>query len=99
MSITPAQNLYHCPYAANISLSKIKTTLSDPINGTNNPKSIPGSVIEYTLTAVNYGSAPADNNVIRDSLNTMISTQQLATWASGFIMLQTNFVATSLVGP
>ncbi len=88
LSIVPSNRLFHCPYAASISLSKTSAILSDPLNGTTNPKAIPGAIAEYTLTAINSGSAPADNNIITDSLNTLITTQQYAIWASGFLTIQ-----------
>jgi len=89
LSIVPSNRLFHCPYTAHVSLSKTSVTLSDPINGGANPKAIPGAIIEYTLTAKNSGSAPADNSIIRDSLNTLITTQQYAIWAGGFLTIQT----------
>ncbi len=88
-SIISAPNLYHCPYDANISLAKTSKTIFDPVNGAANPKAIPGAVVEYTLTAINTGSAPADDNIIADSLDTLITTQQSAIWASGFITIKT----------
>ena len=89
MAIIQASYLYHCPYNAKISLAKTSKTLSDPLNGTTNPKAIPGAVIEYTLTALNSGNAPADSNLIRDGLNALITTQQSAIWASGFLTIKT----------
>lgn len=89
MSITSATNLFDCTYAASINLKKIRKVLSDPLNGTTNPKSIPGAVIEYTITALNSGNAPSDNSTIKDSLDNIISTQQTAIWASGFITIKT----------
>ena len=55
-----------------ISLQKTSQTLSDPINGVNNPKAIPGAVAEYAITATNSGLIGADNNsiVITDSIPT-----------------------------
>lgn len=47
-----------------LSLQKTVATIYDPVNLTNNPKSIPGSVLEYTLTSENTGDGPADNNTI-----------------------------------
>lgn len=46
--------------------------LSDPVNGTTNPKSIPGSVQIYTLRVTNQGSGALDNNsvVITDAIAT-----------------------------
>ncbi len=48
----------------NISLQKTTNTISDPINGTTNPKAIPGALAEYTIGARNSGMSPADNNSI-----------------------------------
>jgi len=88
-AINATQDILYSPQTARVSLSKTSVTLSDPINGGVNPKAIPGAIIEYTLTAKNSGSAPADNSIIRDSLNTLITTQQYAIWAGGFLTIQT----------
>ena len=48
----------------NVSLQKNSITLSDPVNGTSNPKAIPGALAEYSITATNTGSGTADNNSI-----------------------------------
>lgn len=47
-----------------LTLEKTVQTLYDPVNGTVNPKAIPGSILEYTITAYNGGPAPADNDSI-----------------------------------
>ena len=47
-----------------ISLRKTIHTISDPINGSTNPKAIPGALSEYTLIATNNGTGEADNNSI-----------------------------------
>jgi uncharacterized repeat protein (TIGR01451 family) len=54
----------------NISLQKTSQTLSDPVNGTINPKAIPGALAEYAITATNSGLSAADNNsiVITDAI-------------------------------
>ncbi len=44
-----------------LQIGKVATTLSDPINGTSGPKSIPGAIIEYTITLVNLGSGLSYN--------------------------------------
>lgn len=46
-------------------LLKQSTVISDPINGTNNPKRIPGAIIRYSIEVKNLGSSPIDNNRIR----------------------------------
>lgn len=47
-----------------LSLQKTISTIYDPFNNISNPKAIPGSVLEYTVTGRNAGDAPADNNSI-----------------------------------
>ena len=47
-----------------ISLAKTLLTIYDPYNGASNPKAIPGSVLEYTITAKNDGDLAVDNNTI-----------------------------------
>lgn len=47
-----------------ISLQKTVAVIYDPININSNPKSIPGSVEQYTLVAQNSGNGVADNNSI-----------------------------------
>ena len=52
----------------NSNLTKTSVVISDPINGTDNPKAIPGAVVEYTITLTNTGTADATNVVITDVL-------------------------------
>jgi uncharacterized repeat protein (TIGR01451 family) len=52
----------------NSNLTKSSVVISDPINGTENPKAIPGAVVEYTITLINTGTADATNVVITDEL-------------------------------
>ncbi|CAA6819666.1 MAG: Unknown protein [uncultured Thiotrichaceae bacterium] len=49
-------------YVPVFDVSKQLTTLSDPANHTNNPKSIPGAIIEYAITVTNTGNGAADPN-------------------------------------
>lgn len=49
---------------------KIVQVLSDPVNGTNNPKNIPGAVNLYTLTIQNTGSGTANSLTIADLIST-----------------------------
>ena len=51
--------------APEISLAKNVLTIYDPYNGASNPKAIPSSVLEYSITAKNDGSNAADNNSIK----------------------------------
>ena len=47
-----------------INLAKTVLTIYDPYNGASNPKAIPGSILEYIITAKNNGNLAADNNSI-----------------------------------
>jgi uncharacterized repeat protein (TIGR01451 family) len=59
--------------SAALSITKAATLISDPFNGTTNPKAIPGAVIEYVITVSNAtGGSAADNVVITDTLSTEI---------------------------
>ena len=40
---------------------------SDPINGTTNPKAIPGAILLYTITVTNNGDGSSDEDTIRIS--------------------------------
>lgn len=43
-----------------LTFQKTVQVLSDPINGTTNPKAIPGAIMEYALTVTNAGAIPID---------------------------------------
>ena len=56
-------------FAANLTAAKSSRVISDPLNGTTNPKLIPGAVVEYCVTVSNAaGSATAANVAISDTL-------------------------------
>jgi hypothetical protein len=42
--------------SAALEISKVATVISDPFNDTNDPKAIPGAVVEYVITVDNTGS-------------------------------------------
>lgn len=48
-----------------LEITKISTLLSDPVNGTTNPKAIPGAVVRYTVQVTNRGDVPVDSSTIR----------------------------------
>ena len=54
----------------NLLVTKTAQTISDPVNGTSNPFSIPGAVKEYTITVENQGPGlvDADTLIITDAL-------------------------------
>ncbi len=49
----------------NLLVTKVARTLSDPVNGTINPKTIPGAIVEYTISVTNSGPGAADANSVR----------------------------------
>ena len=60
--------------AAAVTVAKRSTLVSDPFNGTTNPKYIPGAVIEYCITVSNAaGSASATSVAISDPLPTEVT--------------------------
>ena len=63
------------PNKANPTLVKTSVVVSDPINGTTNPKMIPGAVVRYSITVTNAGTGPIDTNtvVLVDPLPTNVS--------------------------
>ncbi len=50
--------------SANLTILKSATILSDPVNGTTNPKFIPGAIVRYTFSVSNTGPSSVTNNSI-----------------------------------
>ncbi|HEY5712784.1 MAG TPA: hypothetical protein VIT38_12900 [Allosphingosinicella sp.] len=60
--------------AANLTATKTSRVISDPLNGTTNPKLIPGAVVEYCIITNNAaGSATASNVGISDTLPAQVT--------------------------
>ncbi len=67
---------------ATLTLDKRSRIVSDPFNGTTNPKFIPGATVEYCISIANAaGGASASNIVITDVLPTTL------TFVAGSILL------------
>ncbi|QZD88938.1 DUF11 domain-containing protein [Qipengyuania aurantiaca] len=47
------------PYTT-VSVTKVSSVVSDPVNGSTNPKAIPGAVVEYLISVTNTGAEAAD---------------------------------------
>jgi fimbrial isopeptide formation D2 family protein/uncharacterized repeat protein (TIGR01451 family) len=47
-----------------LTVVKLSTTVSDPVNGTTNPKAIPGAIVEYQIIVTNPAANPVDSNTI-----------------------------------
>lgn len=60
--------------AAALSVVKRSKIISDPVNGTSNPKAIPGATIEYCISVANAsGSATASSVAISDPLPSTVT--------------------------
>ncbi|MFM2407605.1 MAG: hypothetical protein RL358_347 [Pseudomonadota bacterium] len=69
-----------------INLSKLVSAFSDPVNGTTNPKFLPGGISEYSVSASNSGGVTDNNSLfITDSvpINTTMSVKDFAAAGSG----------------
>jgi uncharacterized repeat protein (TIGR01451 family) len=49
---------------AELVIVKSSTVVSDPVNGTSNPKLIPGAIVEYSITVRNVGVGTVDSSSI-----------------------------------
>lgn len=49
---------------AELVIQKSSTVISDPVNGTSNPKLIPGAIVEYSITVRNVGVGSVDSSSI-----------------------------------
>jgi hypothetical protein len=47
-----------------LTVVKVATTVSDPVNLTTNPKAIPGAIVEYQIIVTNPAANPIDNNTV-----------------------------------
>ncbi len=53
-------DLIVCNPFTSLSITKASTVISDPVNLTNNPKAIPGALVEYLIAIANTGSVATD---------------------------------------
>ncbi|MEL7312540.1 MAG: hypothetical protein AAFN07_13595 [Pseudomonadota bacterium] len=60
-----ADRAFHASFSAELQLTKVVQTVSDPENGTTQPYAIPGATVQYALTLVNLGNGVADANSVR----------------------------------
>jgi uncharacterized repeat protein (TIGR01451 family) len=73
---------------ATLAVAKSSRVISDPINGTTNPKLIPGAVVEYCIAVGNSGGAPATSVVINDPVPAQL------TFNAGTILLGGTYTGT-----
>ena len=53
-----------CNPSTTLSVTKVSSVISDPINDVSNPKAIPGAIIEYLITVSNTGGVATDANSV-----------------------------------
>lgn len=61
-------DIIFCRPTANLTIAKTSSVVSDPINGTTDPKAIPGAAMRYCLLVTNNGSGTATAINIADAL-------------------------------
>ncbi len=50
-----------CNPFADLSVTKVSSVASDPVNGSTDPRAIPGALVEYLITIANFGVSAADS--------------------------------------
>ena len=60
---------------ATLKVTKTVVVMSDPINGSTNPKMIPGAIVDYVISIINAGTGPVDAStvVINDPIPAALS--------------------------
>jgi uncharacterized repeat protein (TIGR01451 family) len=66
-----------------LTITKTSNVISDPINGTTNPKRIPGSFVEYSVTVTNSGVGAVDANTVAITDPVPANTDLYVSTASG----------------
>ncbi|GAB5486754.1 MAG: hypothetical protein Pars2KO_03240 [Parasphingorhabdus sp.] len=61
-------DMVFCTPATTLSVTKISQVISDPVNGTTNPKAIPGAIMQYCILISNAGSASAESITATDTI-------------------------------
>ncbi|WP_324260175.1 proprotein convertase P-domain-containing protein [Altererythrobacter sp. H2] len=57
-----------CHPITTLNITKASTVISDPVNGTTNPKAMPGALMEYCVTVSNTGTVSAATVIATDTL-------------------------------
>ena len=61
-------DILFCRPTANLTIAKTSSIISDPTNGTTDPKAIPGATMRYCILVTNNGSGTATGIAIADPL-------------------------------
>lgn len=62
-----------CHPITTLNVSKTSAVVSDPVNGTTNPKAITGALIRYCVTVANSGTVAASTVIATDTLPTDVT--------------------------
>lgn len=68
VQVIAINDITFCNPQAALSVTKISSVLSDPVNGTTDPKAIPGATVQYCILISNAGSGTATNVSAVDSI-------------------------------
>ena len=91
--IVAASRAFHVNFAVDVSVAKSVQSLSDPVGGSGNPRSIPSAVMEYTIEVENRGSASPDSDtlIVTDTIPPELALCVSSTcYAGGPIVLDTS---------
>ena len=58
---------------ATLTVTKAVAAVCDPLNGSTNPKNIPGTFVRYTITIANTGAASATLSTVGDTLTSLVT--------------------------
>jgi uncharacterized repeat protein (TIGR01451 family) len=70
--VETAQSGYQVATAA-LEVTKDVTVISDPFNGTTNPKAIPGAIVEFSVQVTNNGTQAATGVVVTDAIDALVT--------------------------
>ncbi|MDK2778687.1 MAG: CCXG family PEP-CTERM protein [Pseudomonadota bacterium] len=70
-SISSAR-LYQCDGYSDLQLTSVPAVQSDPVNDSENPKNIPGAIVDMAVTAQNNGSLSSDYSSSLTAANTAV---------------------------
>lgn len=76
--------------APKLKVSNTSEVISDPINGGNNPKRIPGAIVRYTIKAENEHIETAENVVISLNLTDEIGSSGNLNWYNNIVVQSPN---------
>ena len=54
-----------CRPTTSIGVTKVSSVVADPLNGTSNPKAIPGAFVDYVITLANSGQVEVDGGSVQ----------------------------------